>query len=73
MTRMGPSFGKSGASKVAGLVKVVVDPRHHIDRISSVEAIGGEYIFEYLGEARSHDGPGAHAVDQNAISGKTFR
>src|SRR5579859_3925306 len=49
-------LGKSGPAEIAGLVKVVVDPRHDVIRVGGVEAVGGQNIAELFGEAGGHDG-----------------
>jgi 3-oxoacyl-[acyl-carrier protein] reductase len=40
----GDLLREPGAAQVAGLVKVVVDPGHHIDRIGRIQAVGGHSV-----------------------------
>ena len=66
-------FGQTGAPEIARLVKVVVDPRHHVGGIGGVESVRGQDILEHFGEACRDDGAGTDAVDQNSVLGKAFR
>src|SRR5271166_4949316 len=69
----GDLLREPGATEIARLVKVAVDPGHDVIRVGGIEAFGGEDIVELFGEAGCHDGSGAHAVHQNAILSKAFR
>jgi hypothetical protein len=42
---MGDLFGQTRAAEIARLVKVVVDPRHDVDGIRSIETVGGKDVL----------------------------